>query len=649
MHIPFHPLTLQDKERVLRYTSGMHLQNCDLSFANLYGWQLLYQTEVAELDGFLLLRFRTQGHPAYLMPVGQGDIHCVMQALHEDACRQGHPFLMLGVSGPWLEAATRHEQIEYTLTANRDYADYIYLRQSLATLSGKKLQPKRNHVNKFRRLYPDYEYRPLTPDLVPACLRLSEEWGSARTAPDVQRSVASEHTMTGRVLANMDTLDITGGTLFVDGQLIAFTFGAPVNGDTFDVCVEKADTRYEGAYAAINNEFASRLPERFIYINREEDLGIEGLRKAKLSYYPHLLLEKFSVWSACTVSHHPGEQSTSCRESHLKWQTRALWQQCFSDSNDFLQLYFNKKYAPSLNSFIEENGQVVSALQRLPYRMHWENTDIPVGYISGACTSPERRGRGLMRRLLGQAHRRMYADGQWFSLLIPADETLRQYYARSGYAAGRIPAYMPPASPVPDTPLSYTVVRHREDRDCIQLKEWIEECMPPRPCFIRQSDKDLDIVLDDLFLSGGVLIRATNAKGQTEGILPAVPENDEDIRILDIFAQPQTAVAQALCREAAHALQRSGEIMRRETTVQVRVLQTEKALTHYAAEHPEETLTFRFKDADIPENNGTYTLANGKCLYTSDTAGDTLPLYTPQQLALLLFRNRWPHLSLMLD
>jgi hypothetical protein len=650
MELVFHTLTLEDKERILRYTAHSQLQNCDLSFANLYGWQFLYQTEVAEWGGFLLFRFHTDGHLAYLMPVGQGDIHAVMEALHEDACGQGRPFLMLGGNGPWLEAAVRHEKTQYTLTSNRDHADYIYLRETLATLPGKKLQPKRNHLNKFRKLYPDYTYRPLTPDLVPLCLRLSDEWGATKTAPDAQRSVASESRMIRRVLEQMNVLDITGGTLFAEGRLIAFTFGAPINDNTFDVCVEKADIRYEGAYTAINREFAARLPERFIYINREEDLGLEGLRKAKLSYQPHLLLEKFSVWSACTVKQHLEEQLPSCREVQEKWQTRALWKLCFNDSNDFLHLYFNKKYTPDANSVIVDKGRVVSALQRLPYRMVWNGTDVPVGYLSGVCTLPERRGHGLMRQLLGEAHRRMYADGQWFSLLIPAEEGLKSYYARSGYVTcAPSPSYASAlATGCSAENLCHTVFRNRQKDDCAQLAGWITTCQTKlRPCFVCQTEQDIDVVLDDLFLSGGVWVKATDREGNIKGIVLATPENEKDIRILDVFVQENTAIAQALFREAARGLQRErGKAIYREAPVQIRILNAKRALALHASVHPELQLTFSLEDKDIAENNGTYILAKGECRHTGDRAA---PSYTAEELVQLLFRDQWPYLSLMLN
>lgn len=290
--IPFKPIELEDRARVLYYTLSSPRRNCDLSFVNLYSWSFLYQTEIAEQDGFLLFRFYVDGGLAYMMPVGEGDVRPVVAALMEYADRLNAPFRMLGVCVNMKETLEQAFPGRFRFTSDRDYADYIYLRSDLATLRGKKFQPKRNHVNKFKASYPDYEYRQLTPELVPECLRLEALWCKANDCAENAALQAERRSMTN-ALENMEKLGLTGGVLHVQGNIVAFTFGAPINKETFDTCVEKADTSIEGSYAMINYEFANRIPEQYIYVNREEDLGLEGLRKAKLSYQPETILEKY--------------------------------------------------------------------------------------------------------------------------------------------------------------------------------------------------------------------------------------------------------------------------------------------------------------------------------------------------------------------
>lgn len=293
--IDFRPIELADKERVQRYTLSSWRQNCDLSFANLYSWRFYYHTQIAEWRNFLLFRFQVDDcQLAYMMPIGDGSLKPVVEAMMEDARLQGAPFLMLGVcAGTRAELESEFpEQFEFRL--DRDYFDYIYLRTDLATLRGKRFQPKRNYVNRFKAAYPDYRYMPLTPALVQECLRLENDWRKTRDNGDEQMLQDECRSMTA-ALQHMDELDIQGGVLWVDGHIVAFTYGAPINAETFDTCVEKADAGVAGAYAMINYEFANHVPSQFLYLNREEDLGLEGLRKSKLSYQPFRLLEKYIV------------------------------------------------------------------------------------------------------------------------------------------------------------------------------------------------------------------------------------------------------------------------------------------------------------------------------------------------------------------
>lgn len=289
--ITFKDITLEDKETITRYTLKSARRNCDLSFSNLCSWRFLYHTQFAEVNGFLLLKFWTTENLAYMMPVGEGDLKETVHLLMEDARQDGSNFRMLGVCPIARGDLESVMPGEFTFISDRDYADYLYLRTDLATLTGKKFQSKRNHINKFRKLYPDHEYLPITPELIPECLRLEAEWCKANGC-NQEDGTSYERTAIIYALKNFEALGLTGGALQVGGRIVAFTFGMPINYDTFGVHVEKADTNIEGAYAMINHEFAQRIPEQYVYMNREEDLGIEGLRKAKLSYQPAIILEK---------------------------------------------------------------------------------------------------------------------------------------------------------------------------------------------------------------------------------------------------------------------------------------------------------------------------------------------------------------------
>ena len=297
--IPFKDITLADKDTITSFTMKSDRRNCDLSFSNLCSWRFLYDTQFAVVDNFLVFKFWAGEQLAYMMPVGTGDLKAVLWELIEDARKENQHFCMLGVCSNMRADLEAILPEQFTFTEDRDYADYIYLRSDLSTLKGKKFQAKRNHINRFRNTYPDYEYTPITPDRIQECLDLEAEWCKVNHC-DQQEGTGNERRALIYALHNFEALGLTGGILHVNAKIVAFTFGMPINHETFGVHVEKADTSIDGAYAMINYEFANRIPEQYIYINREEDLGLEGLRKAKLSYQPVTILEKYM---ACLKEH----------------------------------------------------------------------------------------------------------------------------------------------------------------------------------------------------------------------------------------------------------------------------------------------------------------------------------------------------------
>ena len=658
MSLPFRELTLADKELVLRYTRRARKQNCDLSFANLFGWQQLYRTEIAEWDGFLYCRFYADGHLAYMVPLGDGDLMQALKELKYDACGQGRPLLLLGVDEDDAARLRQFEDGDYLLNANRAYADYIYLRSSLADLSGKKLQAKRNHANRFRRMYPQYEYRPLTRELVPLCLELDTHWADGKTEEREQRAVGAETEAIKRVLTHFEELDVIGGTIFVDNRLVAFTYGAPINEETFDVCVEKADVSYEGAYAIINQEFAKHLPEQYIYLNREEDLGIEGLRKTKLAYQPVRLLEKMSLWSTCSAMKLYETEQCSPKSLYVKWQTRALWKLCFNDSDDFIRLYFSQKYRTQYNTYRMEEGRVIAALQRLPYILWYRGECIPVGYISGACTCPEYRGRGIMGELLKEAHKQMYQDGKVFSMLIPANVGLFHYYNRFGYTDCMVqPSPSESFVMVDDvtTGQQITVFRSMSELENVDtLQDFLEKNMKLHSCAMLHDEDDWKVVLSDLFLAEGVLVVEKGTNQEIKAMMLAVVA-DSQLRVLEYVGREEDYKLLVGCAFTSLNLPQNTDVFISRTSSQVRVLNVERSLTLYAQEHPDVCMKIRVVGDDcILENNGIYRLEGGVCVKMpmGSCCAECIQadhIKSIKELSEWLFADGLPHMSLMLN
>ena len=293
MTLVFHPLTLIDREVMQAVTLPFGRRNCNYNFANLVGWQFWYYTEVCVLENAVVLRYTFDGQRAYMVCTSEALSLELIEALFDDS---NGDLTLIGLEDSQVaQLSMVNGQWSISVEPLRDQYDYIYRRTDLATLHGRHLDAKRNHIHRFRAEHPDFEYRPLTPEFFDECRRLTEIWQEEKNQNDNENenrneTINAEHRVMETIFSNWDTLGMIGGSIFVDGRMVAFTYGAAVTTDTFDVCVEKADRHVEGAFAIINQQFAEHLPEQYVYLNREEDMGIPGLRQAKLSYHPEILL-----------------------------------------------------------------------------------------------------------------------------------------------------------------------------------------------------------------------------------------------------------------------------------------------------------------------------------------------------------------------
>ena len=291
----FHPLTLFDREAMQAVTLPSGRRNCNYTFANLVGWQFWYYTEVCVLENAVVLRYTFDGQREYMLCTSEALSLELIEALFDDS--NGDLTLMGLEDSQVAQLLILNSKLSITTEPVRDQYDYIYRRTDLATLHGKHLDAKRNHIHRFRAEHPDFEYRPLTPESFDECRRLTEIWKVEKNVnvndndnDKGNETINAEHRVMETIFSNWDALGMKGGSIIVDGRMVAFTYGSMVTTDTFDVCVEKADRHVEGAFAIINQQFAEHLPEQYIYLNREEDMGIPGLRQAKLSYHPEILL-----------------------------------------------------------------------------------------------------------------------------------------------------------------------------------------------------------------------------------------------------------------------------------------------------------------------------------------------------------------------
>lgn len=284
---------LSDAELISDYFHKYPTRSCDRTFANVYLWAKFYQVEFTQYKNTLLFRDNSAGY-GYAFPAGADeDVRKVIPDLIRDAQEAGKPFCLYGITREHFEQIEQWFPGQFTCEYNRDEADYVYETEKLATLSGKKLHSKRNHINKFKQVYDGrWEYEKLTEDQVEDCFQMAMRWRNENECEEDEEK-NQEMCVTMNSLRLLKELCLIGGVLKIDGEIVAFTIGEAVNDDTFVVHIEKAFAEVDGAYTMINQQFVEHeLLGKYQYVNREDDVGMEGLRKAKMSYHPVFMIEK---------------------------------------------------------------------------------------------------------------------------------------------------------------------------------------------------------------------------------------------------------------------------------------------------------------------------------------------------------------------
>lgn len=282
---------LTDRELIHSYFLKYPSRSCEKTFANSYLWARFYGVEFAIIKNTLVFRSKVQGL-SFTYPIGESEnVKRTLEFLMDYAKEEGEIFQLYHVTENQFAQLEEWYPGRFEIQYNRDVADYVYESEKLATLSGKKLHAKRNHINKFKATFEDWSYEKLTKDNIEECFQMALKWCEQNGCREDDEK-NSEICVTMNSLRLLDELELVGGILRVNGEVIAFTIGEPISEDTFVVHIEKAFADIQGAYPMINQQFVEHECVKYKYINREEDTGAEGLRKAKLSYRPAFLIEK---------------------------------------------------------------------------------------------------------------------------------------------------------------------------------------------------------------------------------------------------------------------------------------------------------------------------------------------------------------------
>lgn len=336
----------------------------------------------------------------------------------------------------------------------------------------------------------------------------------------------------------------------------------------------------------------------------------------------------------------------------VKEEVRTLWKLCFDDSDEFQELYFGMRYSDDVNIALREDGKLVAALQMLPYQLTLGGTQVRTSYISGACTHPDWRGRGAMRRLLAETHRRMYADGVLLSMLVPAEEWLFDYYARSGYT--RSFNYVLVREKVDGWSASLSC-RVTDETDCPSMEEHyacFSRMMALRSCCVQHSWNDFRAIVADLKLGGGRLLVARDEDGIC-GMAFLVMESDALV-VKELLVMVEVARLELL-RAAAQMFTKDEVIVVQPASDasvclgMLRVINVKEVMGVLAVHNPDRTLHVRIlEDGAVPANAGYFSMQGGKCIQGQQPNVEYREC-SMNELASLLFDPERPYMSLMLN
>ena len=288
--VQFEPITIADADWAIPALEKAALPQCEHSFVTVYMWRKRYGHKIARVDDRALVLAEYDGVLSFLFPMSEHWREDVKR-LRDYAHANGHPLCLYGIPLAMQAEVAAAFPDTFDFSVDLGDADYIYRQEDLALLLGKQYQKKRNHISAFTRKY-NWHYETLTDDNAAAVLALSEEWYAMQTplSPELQ----AEKDAIPELLQYRERLGVRGGILFVEDKPVGFALATRLCADTANVHIEKALTDYNGAYAMIHQQFVQQELSDVAFVNRENDMGNEGLRRAKESYRPAILLKKYT-------------------------------------------------------------------------------------------------------------------------------------------------------------------------------------------------------------------------------------------------------------------------------------------------------------------------------------------------------------------
>lgn len=386
----------------------------NFSFGSEYVWRKLYGEKVAVIGNCGVVEYTYKGVRSYAVPFGgtEEDKKHAVEVMLADAKECGIPLRFVIVTKPQREFLMRNFPRQFLIERDNEMDDYIYTAEKLGTLAGRALSPKRNHIHQFER-NEDWSYETLTKDNAKECLAYEGLWLSERKPSEDYEELTDEQWAVREALTHLGELGFTGGVLRLAGRVIAFCIAERLNRNVMIVHFEKAEASIPGAYAMINREFVLHECEGVIYVNREDDAGEEGLRRAKLSYHPDHMAEKYTAVA--------GEFFYASEEDFP--EITALWTEAFPEDEEAdVRAFLSKHYTPERILCLWKDGRIVTMGSLFPL------SDGGV-YMYAFATRKECRGQGY-----GKTFLKRVTEIAGSVLLQPSQNGVAAWYESMGFA-----------------------------------------------------------------------------------------------------------------------------------------------------------------------------------------------------------------------
>lgn len=386
-------LKIEDYSKIKEYLDLANYEGYNSNFITMMMWNHEYHIEYEIHQNFMVMLHNYKGERFWAMPfTDENHYHEAIEYMVQYSHEHQFEFSIDCAIEEFVNKikATYKDDLIFIRTPHND--DYIYDRKMLETLSGKKMQKRRNHYNSFIKEYPNYIYRDLDLindyDTIFSCL---SRWEQEKDG--ISESMTSEIRGIMYLLSSQHLLDFKVGGIFINGQMEAFIIASLLKHSTIQIHVEKANKEIRGLYPAILKELLEHHFPDEIFVNREEDMGLDNLKKSKQALHPVKMIKKYRICKRNT--------SISQASENDRNQITELWKNCFKDETEASTLYyFDNLYQTSHTYVLKNINHIITAMQIVPFHIYKSKQEISAYFILGVCTDPNYQNQGFMKELL---------------------------------------------------------------------------------------------------------------------------------------------------------------------------------------------------------------------------------------------------------